>query len=152
MSDEATQDETKSKRRGRPVGKAKRHDPDEAPASGNRGLDIVNGKEPGFRYFLASDEDIPEIQYRGGVICTRDNESARPFFDDRRAAGESEIRVKNLTLMKMSEEDARKHESFGTNEAKRRLNALKRSATSQIGGGQYASISNHEGGMSRQAI
>lgn len=146
MSDE----EAQPKRRGR-VSK-KRHDPDEAPVDGNPGCDRVFNKEAGFTYVLASDEDIPTILYRGGEVCTRDREQAKPFFDFRKDAGEAEIKVKNLTLMKISDELYEKHQGFGLAEAKRRMAALRRSATQQIGGGQFARIHNDEGGFSRQVI
>ncbi len=146
MSDEVVQ----PKRRGRPT--KKRHDPDEAPIDGNPGCDRVFHKEPGFTYLLAPDEDIPTVLYRGGVICTRENDTARPFFDFRKDVGESEIKVKNLTLMKISDELYAKHQGYGEAEAKRRMAALKRSATQQIGGGQFARIHNDDGGLTRQVI
>lgn len=152
MSDEASPEPKQPKRRGRPPKVAKRHDPDEAPVDGNRSLDKIRGKEAGYRYFLATDEDIGVIESRGGEVCTRDKDTARPFFDDRRNAGDGAIKVKNLTLMKVREEDQVRHESFGLAEAKRRRQAMKNSATNQIGGGQYATIANHEGGFTRQAI
>lgn len=145
--------EQPKKKRGRPPGKkAKRHDPDEAPIDGNPGCDRVFNKEPGFTYVLASDEDIPTIRYRGGEICQRETEQARPFYDQRQSAGEADIKVKNLTLMKLKDEDYEKHQGQGLQVAKQRIASLKKNATARVGTGQDASISNYEGGMVRQVI
>ncbi len=149
MSDEATPAIQKpSKRRGRPPGK-KRHDPEDAPVNGNYTDDHVFNKEPGFAYFWASDDDIDRILNRGGVICQRGVETARPFYDRRKDAGESEIKVKNLTLMKIADDLQARHEQQGLTEAKRRLGALRRQGTAQLGNGNFASISEHDGGYSR---
>lgn len=152
MSDE--QLEQPKKKRGRPPGKkAKRHDPDEAPIDGNPGCDRVFNKEPGFTYVLASDEDIPTIRYRGGEICQRDSEQARPFYDQRQNSGESDIKVKNLTLMKLKDEDYAKHQGQGLSAARSRSAALHKSATGAVGGGLSSINTNFEdGGYRRQVV
>lgn len=148
MSDEATATEPKpAKRRGRPP--KKRHDPADAPVNGNYADDHVFNKEPGYTYFWASEEDIDKVLNRGGVICNRDSEQARPFYDRRKNAGESTIVVKNLTLMKISNELQAQHEQAGLTEAKRRLGALRRDGTRQLGNGNLAMISEHDGGYTR---
>ena len=147
MSDEATAVPAPKKRRGRPA--KKRHDPADAPVNGNYTDDHVFNKDPDFVYFWASDEDIDKVLNRGGTVCKRDSEQARPFFDRRKDAGEADIVVKNLTLMKVPRELQAAHESFGLTEARRRLQALRKQGTAQLGNGNHASISEHEGGYVR---
>jgi hypothetical protein len=86
---------------------------------------------------------------RGGQVCKRDSEQARPFFDRRKDAGEADIIVKNLTLMKVPREMQEAHEKRDTSEAARRLGALRRQGTAQLGNGNLASISEHDGGYAR---
>jgi hypothetical protein len=147
MSEEAVEQPKPLKRRGRPP--KKRHDPADAPVDGNYTDDHVFNKDPNFCYFWASEEDIDRILNRGGTICKRDEEQARPFYDRRKDAGEANIVVKNLTLMKVPRELQEKHEAFGLTEAKRRLGALRRDGTRQLGNGNYATVSEHEGGYTR---
>jgi hypothetical protein len=144
MSDEVV---AAPKRRGRP--KKLRHDPVDAPVNGNYTDDHVFNKDPAFAYFWASDEDIDRVLNRGGIVCKRDSEQARPFFDRRKDAGEADIVVKNLTLMKVPRELQDAHERRDLTEAGRRLAALRRQGTAQLGNGNHASISEHEGGYSR---
>jgi len=145
MSDEAVA--TAPKRRGRP--KKLRHDPEFAPVDGNPGLDVILNKEPGFVYVEASDEDIPTIQGRGGVVCDRESEQARPYHDVRKNAGESHFNIRGLTLMKIPQDLYDRHQKAGEIRSVQRMTALKRNATAQLGNGQFASISNHEGGYVR---
>jgi hypothetical protein len=147
MSDEAVEQPKQQKRRGRPP--KKRHDPADAPVDGNYTDDHVFNKDPAFVYFWASEEDIPKILDRGGAVCKRDEETARPFYDRRKDAGESDIVVKNLTLTKIPRELQERHEASGLTEAKRRLGALRREGTRQIGNGNYANLSEHDGGYNR---
>lgn len=147
MSDEAIEAPKPQKRRGRPS--KKRHDPADAPVNGNYTDDHVFNKEPGFDYFWASDDDIDRLLNRGAVICQRESETARPFYDRRKDAGESAIVVKNLTLMKIQHDLQARHEAVGLTEAKRRVAALRRDGTRQLGNGNLASISEHDGGYSR---
>jgi hypothetical protein len=147
MSDEAVEQPKQQKRRGRPP--KKRYDPADAPVDGNYTDDYVFNKDPGFVYFWASDDDIDRILNRGGEICKRESEQARPFYDRRKDAGEADIVVKNLTLMKIRREIQDKHEAFGLTEAKRRLGALRREGTRQLGNGNLATISEHDGGYTR---
>lgn len=148
MSDEAIEAPKPQKRRGRPA-KKRRHDPADAPVNGDYTDDHVFNKEPGYSYFWASEEDIDRLLNRGAVICQRDSEQARPFYDRRKDAGESAIVVKNLTLMKIANELQARHEATGLTEAKRRMSALRRDGTRQLGNGQLASISEHDGGYTR---
>ena len=152
MSDETP--ETKpAKRRGRPPGKKAKRAVDEAPIDGNPGCDRIFNREPGFDYMLASDEDIPTMLYRGAVVCQRDNEQAKPFFDQRQKAGEADIKVKNLTLMKIDSEKNAAIQSQGLSIAKQRLAALKRGAVGSVGGGLSSINTNFEdGGYRRQEI
>jgi hypothetical protein len=147
MSDDATE-VPKPKRRGRPP--KKRHDPADAPVNGNYSDDHVFNKEPGFVYFWASDEDIDKILNRGGVVCKRDSEQARPFFDRRKDVGEADIRVKNLTLMKIPEDLNLRAQQQAQAVAAQRISALRKQATAQVGNGQLAGISQHEYGRSIQ--
>ena len=135
------------KRRGRP--KKLRHDPVDAPVNGNYTDDHVFNKDPAFVYFWASDDDIDRVLNRGGSVCKRDSEQARPFFDRRKDAGEADIIVKNLTLMKVPRDMQEAHEKRDTAEAARRLGALRRQGTAQLGNGNLASISEHDGGYAR---
>ena len=151
MSDETP--ELPKKRRGRPPGKKAKQAQDEAPIDGNPGCDRIFNKEPGFDYCLASDEDIPTVLWRGGVVCQRDSEHARPFFDQRQNAGEADIKVKNLTLMKIETEKNAKVQNQGLSVAKQRLAALKRGAVGSVGGGLSSINTNFEdGGYRRQEI
>lgn len=143
------------KRRGRPPGKkAKRHDPDEAPIDGNEGCDRIFNKDADFTYFLAEQsEDVYKLQNRGAVVCTRDNDASRPFYDRRVAAGEAEIKVKDLVLMKMPNALFEKQEAQKLATAKQRMKALNVSATQRVGSG-LSSINTDfaDGGMHRQVI
>lgn len=154
MSDAATPETKPAKRRGRPPGKkAKRHDPEDAPIDGNPGCDVVMNRDPDFDYMLASDEDIPTMLWRGAVVCQRESEQAKPFFDQRQNAGEADIKVKNLTLMKIEKEKNAKIQSQGLTVAKQRLAALKRGAVGQVGSGLSSINTNFEdGGYRRQEI
>lgn len=145
MSDEAVA--TAPKRRGRP--KKLRHDPVDAPVNGNYTDDHVFNKDPEFVYFWTSDEDIDRVLNRGGTVCKRDSEQARPFFDRRKDAGEADIIVKNLTLMKVPRAMQEAHDKQGLSESARRLAALRRQGTAQLGNGNYASIQEHDGGYNR---
>jgi hypothetical protein len=147
MSDDAIAGPKPQKRRGRPP--KKRHDPADAPVNGNYTDDHVFNKDPDFAYFWASDEDIDKVLNRGGVVCKRDSEQARPFFDRRKDAGEADIVVKNLTLMKVPRALQEAHEKRDLSEAARRLAAMRREGTRQLGNGNLASISEHDGGYSR---
>lgn len=152
MSDEAAPE--LKKRRGRPPGKkAKRHGPEDAPIDGNPGCDVILNRDPAFDYMLASDEDIPTMLYRGAVVCQRDNEQARPFFDMRQNAGEADIKVKNLTVMKIEKAKNAKFQGQGLSIAKQRLASLKRNAVGSVGGGLSSINTNFEdGGYRRQEI
>lgn len=153
MSDEAATETPK--RRGRPPGKkAKRHDPEEAPIDGNEGCDIVNGKDPDFEYFLAEQaEDRFKLEGRGAVVCSRENETARPFYDRRANAGESAIIVKDLVLMKMPKKQFQAQQANHLARAKQRTVALKRDATGNVGSGLSTINTNFEdGGYRRQVI
>lgn len=151
MSDEEVKQP--KKRRGRPA-KVKRHDPDESPIDGNEGCDRINGKDPDFTYFLAEQsEDLYKLQNRGAVVCTRDNDSSKPLYDRRANAGEAEIKVKDLVLMKMPNDVFEKQERDKLATAKQRMKALNAGATDRIGHG-LASINTNfaDGGMHRQVI
>lgn len=151
MSDEISEQPQPKKRRGRPPKVAKRHDPDESPIDGNPGIDRIFDKEPGFDYMLASDEDIPEMLYRGAVVCQREGEKARPFYDQRQNAGEADIKVKNLTLMKIETERNDKIKNRGLAQAKQRMKALNVSATQRVGSGLSSINTNFaDGGFQRQ--
>lgn len=152
MSDEISEQPQPKKRRGRPPKSAtKRHDPDESPIDGNPGIDRIFDKEPGFDYMLASDEDIPEMLYRGAVVCQRESESARPFYDQRQNAGEADIKVKNLTLMKIDAERNGKIKAIGLKQAQQRMKALNVSATQRVGSGLSSINTNFaDGGFQRQ--
>lgn len=145
MSDETP---VAPKRRGRP--KKVRHDADAAPVDGNYTDDHVFNKDPDFSYFWASDEDIDKILSRGGAVCKRDSESARPFYDRRNGAGEADIIVKNLTLMKVPKGLQERHEAQALSIARQRTAALRGQAVAQVGNGQNASISQHEYGRTIQ--
>ncbi len=148
MSDDATASIPKPKRRGRPP--KRRHDPADAPVDGNYGCDVVFNKEPGFHYALVSEDDMPTMLGRGAVVCQRDSETAKPFYDVRKDSGEADFRVKGLTLMKISQELHEKAQSQGLLTARQRLAALRGNSTRQLGNGQLASISEHEYGRSIQ--
>lgn len=147
MSDEAPAIPKAAKRRGRPP--KKRHDPADAPVDGNYGCDVVFNKEPGFHYALVSEDDMPTMLGRGAVVCQRENEQARPFYDVRKDSGEADFRVKGLTLMKISEKLHEKAQAQGLQTARQRIAALRGNATKQLGNGNFASISEHDGGYAR---
>ena len=151
MSDEAPAVATE-KRRGRPP--KKRHDPDDAPITGAQTDERIHNPEPGYKYMWASDEDIPEMYSRGADVCNRGTEQAKPYYDLRRDTGESEIKYKGLTLMKIRTELDEKAQGRGRAIAAQRMAALRRQATGQIGGGQFASINENfsDGGYHRQVI
>jgi hypothetical protein len=140
MSDEATVP-VKAKR-GRP--KKVRHDADPAPVDGNLSCDRIDNKEPGFVYSLVSDDDMPEMLGRGYVRCVRGNEQATPFFDIRQGTGEAHFNVKGLTMMKIKQERYDRIQGQALAIARQRTAALRGGAAQQIGGGQYASVSEHE--------
>lgn len=126
-------------KRGRP--RKRRHDPDVSPIDGDYTDDVVLNKEPGFRYMWASPDDIGKVENRGGGICHRDSEQARPAFDRRRTTGEGAIVVKGLTLMKIREEDAVRAERPGLDVANRRMKGLRKEAVNRLGDGQHAIVS-----------
>ncbi len=145
MSDEATASKPK---RGRP--KKVRHDADPAPIDGNLSCDRIENKEPGYAYLLVSEDDMPVMLGRGAVVCERDNEQAKPFFDVRAKSGEAHFNIKGLTLMKIRQELYDRAQGQGLSIAQQRLRALRGNAVAQVGNGQFASISEHEYGRSIQ--
>ena len=147
MSDEAPAVVAK-KRRGRPP--KKRHDVDDAPITGAGSEERVANKQPGYEYMWVSEDDLPEMHYRGAEVCKRDTEQARPYFDLRKDTGEANLKFKGLTLMKIKSELHAKAHARGLAIAQQRSSSLRKNATSQVGSGQFASISQHEYG--RQAI
>lgn len=147
MSDDAIAEPKAPKRRGRPP--KKRHDPADAPVDGNYGCDVVFNKEPGFQYALVSEDDMPTMLGRGAVVCQRGSDTARPFYDVRKDSGEADFKVKGLTLMKISDALYAKAQRQGLLTASQRLAGLRRQATSQLGNGQLANISEHDGGYAR---
>ena len=130
-------------RRGRPP-KVRRHDPVNAPVDGDPGVDIILNREPGYRYYLASDEDIPKLLYRGAERCERDKETAKPVFDVRAGAGDAHIEVKGLTMMKITEELATRAERPGLEQHGRRMKQLHKAATAPLGDGTHAFIRQHQ--------
>lgn len=150
MSDEAVA--AKPKRRGRPP--KKRHDVDDAPATGAETDERVLNKEPGYEYMWASEEDMPKLFDRGAELCKRDSEQARPFYDTRKDTGESDIKFKGLSLMKIAKDRNERAQAQSLAIAKQRMAALRRGATGQLGNGQFASINENfeDGGYRRQAI
>lgn len=155
MSDETSEQPQPKKRRGRPPkAKVTRHDPDESPIDGNEGCDRIFNKDPDFQYFLAEQsEDIHKIANRGGVVCTRDNDPSRPYYDHRASAGEAEIKVKDLVLMKMPKALFDKQEATKLATAKQRMKALNVSATQKVGSGLSSINTDFDGGgYHRQVI
>lgn len=152
MSDEAIAEQPK-KRRGRPA-KVKRHDPDEAPIDGNEGVDRVFNKDPDFVYFLAEQsEDVSKILNRGGEVCLRGENSPRPYYDNRRNAGEAEIKVKDLVLMREPRESFEKRQKTHLATAHQRMKALNVQATQKVGAGLSSINTNFaDGGYHRQVI
>lgn len=147
MSDEI-ETVAKPKRRGRPP--KKRHDVDDAPVTGAGSDERIANQQPGYKYMWVSEDDLPEMYARGADVCKRDSEQARPFYDMRKDTGEAEMKFKGLTMMKIKKELDEKAQKRGLTIAAQRMANLRKNATAQIGGGQFASISTHEYG--RQAI
>lgn len=108
--------------------KQKRIDPEDAPVNGDYGKDKIQNPQPGIRYAMLSDEDVPTFRNMGYVKSERRPDRLDKPAWDLGDEADSGYKVGNLTQYECKEELLAARERMNIKRQDQRMASIKANA------------------------